>query len=223
MKNKRSPDNIALVILLAAACLALAIPVAILNPLCLIAPAVVVVIVAVLLIINIRRLRRFVVRNLCGRQFEGSKLQYSLAELPVPVMLLDGKKIVWYNDIFREQVLADVDAVQPAVERFLPGFDLSVCARPHGQDLAANGASPNAFTSTDITGYYFESTEKFEENLKILLSFVSVPYFTPESVAKEQGIIGQEIRMIEPPGLSQYRDRQLRRAVHRYEGLRAGP
>ena len=41
------------------------------------------------------------------------------------------------------------------------------------QDLAANGASPNAFTSNDITGYYFDSTEKFEENLRILLSFVS--------------------------------------------------
>lgn len=65
------------------------------------------------------------------------------------------------------------------------------------QDLSANGASPNAFTSVDITGYYFECTEHFEENLNILLSFVSVPYFTPESVAKEQGIIGQEIRMIE--------------------------
>lgn len=65
------------------------------------------------------------------------------------------------------------------------------------QDLAANGASPNAFTSTALTGYYFESTEKFEENLKILLSFVSVPWFTDESVQKEQGIIGQEIRMIE--------------------------
>lgn len=65
------------------------------------------------------------------------------------------------------------------------------------QDLAANGASPNAFTSNAITGYYFESTEKFEENLKILLSFVSVPYFTRESVEKERGIIGQEIGMIE--------------------------
>ena len=65
------------------------------------------------------------------------------------------------------------------------------------QDLAANGASPNAFTSSAITGYYFVSTEKFEENLKTLLSFVSVPYFTAESVQKEQGIIGQEIRMIE--------------------------
>ena len=45
--------------------------------------------------------------------------------------------------------------------------------------------------------YYFSSTEKFYENLKILLSFVSVPYFTDESVEKEQGIIGQEIGMIE--------------------------
>ncbi|OUN06558.1 peptidase M16 [Flavonifractor sp. An92] len=65
------------------------------------------------------------------------------------------------------------------------------------QDLAANGASPNAFTSSAITGYYFECTEKFEENLKILLSFVSIPWFTQESVDKEQGIIGQEIQMIE--------------------------
>ena len=65
------------------------------------------------------------------------------------------------------------------------------------QDLAANGASPNAFTSSAITGYFFESTEKFFDNLKILLSFVSVPYFTQESVDKEQGIIGQEIRMYE--------------------------
>ena len=65
------------------------------------------------------------------------------------------------------------------------------------QELAKNGAEPNAFTSGAMTAYYFDCTEKFEENLRILLSFVSVPYFTDESVAKEQGIIGQEIRMIE--------------------------
>ena len=71
--------------------------------------------------------------------------------------------------------------------------------------LSANGASPNAFTSSGITGYYFESTQAFYENLKILLSFVSVPYFTKESVDKEQGIIGQEIRMTEDrPGFVLY-------------------
>lgn len=63
--------------------------------------------------------------------------------------------------------------------------------------LSANGASPNAFTSSGITAYHFDCTEKFYENLEILLKFVSTPYFTEESVQKEQGIIGQEIRMVE--------------------------
>jgi len=63
--------------------------------------------------------------------------------------------------------------------------------------LSANGASPNAYTSTDITAYHFECIDKFDENLETLLSFVSVPYFTPESVEKEQGIIAQEILMVE--------------------------
>ena len=65
------------------------------------------------------------------------------------------------------------------------------------QELAKNGAHDNAFTSSAVTAYYVECTEKFYENLRILLSFVSVPYFTQESVDKEQGIIAQEIRMIE--------------------------
>ena len=63
--------------------------------------------------------------------------------------------------------------------------------------LAANGAQPNAYTSSGITAYHFESTENFDSNLRMLLKFVSTPYFTDESVAKEQGIIGQEIRMCE--------------------------
>ena len=61
--------------------------------------------------------------------------------------------------------------------------------------LAANGAQPNAYTSSGVTAYHFESTSGFDENLRMLLKFVSTPYFTDESVRKEQGIIGQEIRM----------------------------
>jgi predicted Zn-dependent peptidase len=63
--------------------------------------------------------------------------------------------------------------------------------------LSMNGANPNAFTSHDITAYYFECIDKFVDNLDILLSFVSTPYFSEKSVEKEQGIIGQEIRMSE--------------------------
>lgn len=63
--------------------------------------------------------------------------------------------------------------------------------------LSANGAQPNAFTSSGMTAYYFDCTSGFEENLEMLLKFVSTPYFTDETVAKEQGIIGQEIGMVE--------------------------
>ena len=60
---------------------------------------------------------------------------------------------------------------------------------------AKTGASANAFTSFDRTCYLFSCSDNFYENLDILLSFVQSPYFTKENVEKEQGIIGQEIRM----------------------------
>lgn len=60
---------------------------------------------------------------------------------------------------------------------------------------AKTGANANAFTSFDKTAYLFSCSQKFEENLEILLNFVQEPYFTDETVQKEQGIIGQEIRM----------------------------
>ena len=63
--------------------------------------------------------------------------------------------------------------------------------------LSERGASANAFTSSDITAYHFECTDMFYENLELLLRFVSTPYFTTESVLKERGIIGQEIKMVE--------------------------
>ncbi len=62
-------------------------------------------------------------------------------------------------------------------------------------EFAAMGAFPNAFTSYDMTAYHFTCTDRFEDCLRLLLEYVSTPYFTQESVDKEQGIIGQEIGM----------------------------
>ena len=61
--------------------------------------------------------------------------------------------------------------------------------------FAATGASANAYTSFDRTCYLFFCSDRWEENLDILLDFVRHPYFTEDTVQKEQGIIGQEIRM----------------------------
>ena len=60
---------------------------------------------------------------------------------------------------------------------------------------AKTGANANAFTSFDEMAYTFSCSENWEDSLEILLDFVQKPYFTEQSVAKEQGIIGQEIKM----------------------------
>ena len=70
----------------------------------------------------------------------------------------------------------------------LPGRDVA-------GEFAEMGAVVNAFTSYDVTAYYFSCTENFTPCLKLLLEFVSTPYFTEESVEKERGIIDQEIGM----------------------------
>lgn len=63
------------------------------------------------------------------------------------------------------------------------------------------GAESNAYTTYTHTEYHFNTTENFYECFDLLLDFVQNPWFTDESVAKEQGIIEQEIRMyLDDPG-----------------------
>ena len=112
-----------------------------------------------------------------------------------------------YGGTYRRFTLDGIDYDTPAgVAHYLEHkmFDL-----PDGDNaltlLSQNGADPNAFTASDVTCYYFHCTRLFEENLRLLLHFVSTPYFTPETVQKEQGIIGQEIHMGEDrPGTANY-------------------
>ena len=61
--------------------------------------------------------------------------------------------------------------------------------------FAKTGASANAYTSFEKTAYLFKGSENIGQSLEILLDFVQNPYFTQQTVEKEQGIIGQEIRM----------------------------
>ena len=60
---------------------------------------------------------------------------------------------------------------------------------------AKTGANANAFTSFDRTCYLFTATQQLDESLDVLLGMVGHPYFTEQTIAKEQGIIGQEIKM----------------------------
>jgi predicted Zn-dependent peptidase len=70
---------------------------------------------------------------------------------------------------------------------------------PDGDDasdlFAKLGLESNAATNYLMTAYFFTGTSRIQEGIELLLDFVQTPYFTEESVLKEQGIIAQELKM----------------------------
>ena len=145
MKQKQGLDLAAVILLLLIACAALAVPVALLSPKWLIAPGVLVVAALGVLWYQRRRLRAFVAKNLCSTDFENSRIQYSLTGLPIPTMLIADGRVLWYNTIFREEVLNGTDAVTRPIDRLFPELDLAVCSRPHGQDLTVGNKRFTAY------------------------------------------------------------------------------
>lgn len=61
--------------------------------------------------------------------------------------------------------------------------------------FSASGTDVNAGTSIYYTSYYCSGNNKFEENLKYLLNWITKIDITEEKVEKEKGIIIQESRM----------------------------
>ena len=108
-----------------------------------------------------------------------------------------GTKYGSIDTCFKKEGEKDFTEVPEGIAHFLEhklfeSEELDAFAR-----YAKTGASANAYTSFDKTCYLFQCSGNFEESLEILLDFVSNPYFTEQTVQKEQGIIGQEIRMYE--------------------------
>ncbi|MGN0974747.1 MAG: DHH family phosphoesterase, partial [Gemmiger sp.] len=145
--KKHSLGSLAMILMLMLACLSLAVPVAIWDFRWLALPAGVLLVAVVVLALCQRRFRRFVANHVCGNAFDGSETQYSLAGLPVPAFLISDGKLMWYNDSFLDMVLNGEDAPLDEVEDLLPGLDLAVCARPHGQDIFANGCRFTAYAA----------------------------------------------------------------------------
>lgn len=123
-----------------------------------------------------------------------------------------------YGSIHTEYTLDGQEIQSPAgVAHYLEHkmFDLPG-DRDVSAEFAALGAMTNAFTSYDMTAYYFSCTENFEDCLRLLLEFVSTPYFTEESVEKERGIIDQEIGMNEDAPDSVVFENLMQTMYHRH-------
>lgn len=100
------------------------------------------------------------------------------------------------DNVFRRSDEQEVTRVPAGIAHYL---EHKMFENEDGVDsfakYAKTGANANAYTSFDKTCYLFSCTDHVYESLEILLDFVQKPYFTEQTVQKEQGIIGQEIRM----------------------------
>lgn len=108
---------------------------------------------------------------------------------------LFGTKYGSINTRFKTKAEKDFTAVPEGIAHFLEHklFENEDCDA--FELYAKTGANANAYTSFDRTCYLFSCSDNYRESLEILLNFVQNPYFTQETVDKEQGIIGQEIKM----------------------------
>lgn len=99
------------------------------------------------------------------------------------------------NTCFKTKADKDFTTVPEGIAHFLEHklFENEDCDA--FEQYAKTGANANAYTSFDRTCYLFSCSDHYQESLEILLNFVQNPYFTQETVDKEQGIIGQEIKM----------------------------
>ncbi len=125
-----------------------------------------------------------------------------------------------FGAIHTEFTLDGVHHTVPAgVAHFLEHKMFELPGRDVSEEFARLGTAVNAFTSYDLTAYYVSCTENFPESLRLLLEFVSTPYFTEESVQREMGIIDQEIGMnLDDPGTQGFE--QLMQAMFQKHPIR---
>lgn len=85
--------------------------------------------------------------------------------------------------------------VEDGIAHFLEHKMFDMDGSDASDEFAKLGASTNAFTSSSRTAYLFSTTSNEYPCIELLLNFVQKLEITTESVEKEKGIIGQEIKM----------------------------
>lgn len=141
------------------------------------------------------------------------KLSNGLEVYVVPTTNKNGIYVTFstkYGSTTREFVPIDEDKMTIVPDGIAHFLEHKVFEQENGIDpftfYSERGADCNANTSNEKTTYLFSGTNFFKENLELLLSYVTSPYFTDENVLKEKGIIEQEIKMYDDDPFSKLYD-----------------
>ena len=121
---------------LCAACLALGVALCLAKPVYLIPVAAIILSAAAAAAVCAAHTRRLVRHILHGeKSAEGG----SFAALGMPVLILSGDVIIWYNEAFRKEILGGDEACLEAIRKRVPAFDRTLTSEPTGQNLENGG------------------------------------------------------------------------------------
>lgn len=141
------------------------------------------------------------------------------------VLLFQKKCVTTYATLVIRYGAQDTSFLLDGIKHKVPDgtahfLEHKMFARPDGGDanelFSALGADANAWTSYDKTAYLFSTSEPADGALTTLIEFVSNPYFTRENVAKEKGIIREEIAMGEDDPWQRLYEQSMQAAYHRH-------
>lgn len=135
----------------------------------------------------------------------GDELLISKTSSGLPVRIIRRPGMAWtsallavdygsIDDQFVAPGRAKARKVPAGIAHFLEHKMFEKAEGDLSERFSAKGAQANAMTGHQMTGYVFNCTSDLEEHLETLFTITCEPYFTPELVDKEQGIIDQEIR-----------------------------
>lgn len=147
------------------ACFVLATLLCLMQPWYLLIAAVIILIGGAAIVLRMRAIRKLMARILHGKGYTNGDSRYSLAQLKIPVLVLSGDTVLWYNDAFVQDVLAGEDLCFAPVGKLLPGFDKLQIDERTGQDLLCGNARFTVYGSGVQMGknmfvaYFIENTQ----------------------------------------------------------------
>lgn len=145
--KKRFAALDATVIILSAACIALCVALALVKPTYLVFVVGVLLVVGIVVGLNIRWFRHRLARLLHGASDASSAAQGSFATMSVPVVILTGGSVAWYNDAFRDDVMGGRDVCLLPMSKVVPAFLPALAKEKTGQNIEFGGQRYSVYGS----------------------------------------------------------------------------
>ena len=145
--KKRFAALDATVIILSAACIALCVALALVKPTYLVFVVGVLLVVGIVVGLNIRWFRHRLARLLHGASDASSAAQGSFAAMSVPVVILTGGSVAWYNDAFRDDVMGGRDVCLLPMSKVVPAFMPALAKEKTGQNIEFGGQRYSVYGS----------------------------------------------------------------------------